>query len=202
MQSKDSCAQTTVESHPLNAVGNWYALSVNVRHEKVVSQLLSNKGFETFLPLYTRRHLYTRRVREFELPLFPGYLFCRFDPATRLPILTTPGVLRVVGAGRTPIPVDNDEITTIQRAVEANVSMVPHPYWRSGQIGRITSGALAGVEGIVVNAKHPVRLVLSVSLLQRSVLLEIDSDCVTQVDEADAAGCFDFAPRREADAAK
>src|SRR5580700_2502477 len=73
----------------------WFALSVTVRHEKVVSQLLQNKGFETFLPLYTRRHQYVRRVREFELPLFPGYLFCRTDPAVRLPILTTPGVLQM-----------------------------------------------------------------------------------------------------------
>jgi transcription antitermination factor NusG len=128
--------------------------------------------------LYVRRHQYARRTREFELPLFPGYLFCHLDPAARLPILTTPGVLRLIGAGRTPIPVEDGEITALQRAVEAGVPMVPCPYWQTGQSGRINSGPLTGVEGIVVSARHPVRLVLSVSLLHRSVLLEIDSACV------------------------
>ncbi|MCU1338098.1 MAG: transcriptional activator RfaH [Bryobacterales bacterium] len=156
----------------------WFALSVNVRHEKIVSQLLLNKGFETFLPLHTRRHQYDRRVRTFDLPLFPGYLFCRVNPTARLPVLTTPGVLRMIGAGRVPIPLEDDEIVSLQRVAEAGIAMVPHPFWRSGQTGRVTAGPLTGIEGIVVGAKQSMRLVLSVSLLQRSVLLEIDSDCV------------------------
>lgn len=161
----------------------WFALSVRARHEKVVAQLLSYKGFETFLPLFPRRHQYARRVREFQLPLFPGYLFCLLDPAARLPILITPGVLRLVGAGGMPIPVDSVEIEALQKAVQAQVPMVPHPYWKTGQIGRIASGALAGVEGIVVNANQKARLILSVTLLQRSVLLEIDSERVSLVED-------------------
>jgi transcription antitermination factor NusG len=172
------------------AQGNWFALSVKSRHEKVVTQLLTNKGFETFLPLYTRRHEYARRAREFELPLFPGYLFCRFDAGACLPILTTPGVLRVVGSGRAPIPVDNDEVAALQKAIAAKVAMTPHPYWRSGQRGRITSGALAGVEGVVVSGKQPMKLILSVSLLQRSVLLEIDASRVELAAETHACGAW------------
>jgi transcription antitermination factor NusG len=160
---------------------NWFALSVNVRHEKMVSELLRNKGFETFLPLYTRRHQYVRRFREFELPLFPGYLFCRANLATRLPIMTTPGVMRIVGAGRTPVPVDNIEIWALQKAAAAGISMSPHPFWQSGQLARVVIGPLAGIEGVVVKAKHSLRLVLCISLLQRAVLLEIDSKCVALV---------------------
>jgi transcription antitermination factor NusG len=167
---------------PPAAGQRWFALSVTVRHEKVISQVLQNKGFETFLPLYTKRHEYQRRIREFELPLFPGYLFCRSAPAVRLTILTTPGVLQMVGAGRTPIPIEDHEITSLQRAAEAGIEMVPHPYWHTGQRGRVTAGPLSGLEGIVVNTKDSLRLVLSVGLLQRSVLLEIDSDCVARVD--------------------
>jgi transcription antitermination factor NusG len=165
----------------------WFALSVRARHEKVVSQLLSYKGFETFLPLFTRRHQYVRRIREFQLPLFPGYLFCRLDPAARLPILITPGVLRLVGAGGVPIPVDSREVEALQKAVQAQVPMVPHPYWKSGQIGRITSGALSGVEGIVVSANPKARLILSVTLLQRSVLLEIETERVSLVEDVKSA---------------
>jgi transcription antitermination factor NusG len=160
------------------AVHKWFALSVTGRHEKIVSQLLRHKGYDTFLPSYVRRHQYGRRTREFELPLFPGYLFCRLDPFDRLPILTTPGVLRLIGAGRAPVAVEDDEILSLQKAVDAGVSMMPYPYWQTGQKGRVSFGPLAGIEGIVMNARHPVRLVLSVGLLQRSVLLEIDSDCV------------------------
>jgi len=168
---QEHCAETTEQS--------WFALGVTARHEKIVTRLLCNKGYETFLPLHTKRHQYSGRVREFELPLFPGYLFCRFDPVVRLPILTTPGVLQVVGAGRTPIPVDETEIISLRRAAEARVEMSPLPNLQAGQKGRITSGPLAGLEGVIKTAKQPVRLVLSVTLLQRSVLLEIDADCVT-----------------------
>jgi transcription antitermination factor NusG len=167
--------------------GNWFALSVNVRHEKVVSELLRNKGFETFLPLCKRRHQYARRFREFELPLFPGYLFCHTFLTWRLPIMTTPGVIKLVGAGRIPIPVDTNEITSLKKAVEAGVAMSPHHFWQSGQIGRISTGPLTGVEGIVVKLKQSMRLILRVSLLQRAVMLEIDSSCVAVVTNASAA---------------
>jgi len=155
----------------------WFALSVMPRHEKSVMRMLGNKGYETFLPLYTRPHKYAGRTRSFDIPLFPGYLFCRFDAAVRLPILTTPGVLQVMGAGRIPVPVEDEEISAIRRAMEAGIPMAPVPYWQAGQKGRITSGPLTGLEGIVKSAK-PVRLILSVALLQRSVQLEIDADCV------------------------
>ena len=171
-------------AHASDGEEKWFALSVTVRHEKVVSQVLRHKGFETFLPLYKRRHQYNQRIREFEIPLFPGYLFCRSALAARLPILTTPGVLQMIGAGRVPIPVEETEITSLQKAAEAGVSMAPHPFWQSGQTGRIATGPLAGIEGIVINAKQPLRLILSVGLLRRSVLLEIDSDCVDLVSEA------------------
>jgi transcription antitermination factor NusG len=166
---------------------SWFALSVTVRHEKIVSELLRNKGFETFLPLYKRRHQYDRRFREFELPLFPGYLFCQTSLSTRLPIMTTPGVIRIVGAGRTPIPVDNTEIWSLKKAVEAGVAVSPHHFWKSGQIGRVSTGALAGVEGVVVKSKQSLRLILCVTLLQRAVMLEIDSSCVTLVPSVSVA---------------
>jgi transcription antitermination factor NusG len=162
-----------------NSQEQWFALGVTARHEKAISRMLHQKGFETFLPLYTNRHQYGKRAREFELPLFPGYVFCRFNPSTRLPILTTPGVLQVIGAGRVPLPIDRGEISALQTAVKANARLVPWPFWQEGQRGRITFGPLSGVEGIVMNIKDPSRLVLSVSLLQRSVLLEIDADCVS-----------------------
>ena len=157
----------------------WFALGVTARHEKMISRMLHQKGYETFLPLYANRHQYAKRSREFQLPLFPGYVFCRFNASARLPILTTPGVLQVIGAGRVPIPIDRDEITALQTAVKSNARLLPWPFWQTGRRGRITFGPLAGIEGIVIDVKDPVRLVLSVSLLHRSIVLEIDADCVS-----------------------
>lgn len=157
----------------------WFALVVTPRHEKVVAQMLDAKGYETFVPLYTKRHQYGKRSRQFELPLFPGYLFCRFNAFTRFPILTTPGVVHVIGAGHTPIPVDEKEMASLQTASRVRLAMVPWPFCQQGQKVHITEGPLSGIEGIVVTVKQQTRLVLSVTLLQRSVLLEVDADRVS-----------------------
>jgi len=163
----------------------WLALNVAPRHEKKVSCQLEHKGYETFLPLYRRQHQYGRRTREFQLPLFPGYLFCRADPNERLPVLTIPGVLQFLGAGKTPIPIADDEICAIQIAARVGLHMEPHGYWEKGQRVRIARGPLTGLEGLVVDSNKPLRLVLSITLIQRSVLVEIDTDCVV-ADAGDA----------------
>src|ERR1035438_9824987 len=101
----------------LNAVGrttlrqpdnlSWYALQIQSKLGSVASATLCGKGCEAYLPLYRCGHRWSDRVKQLDLPLFPGYLFCRFDVRDRLPILTTPGVISVVGAGKTPVPVDD-----------------------------------------------------------------------------------------------
>lgn len=156
----------------------WFALSVAPRHEKKVSLQLEQKGYETFLPVYRQQHRYGRRIREFQLPVFPGYLFCRTDPSLRLPVLTTPGVFHFLGVGNIPSPIADEEVGAIQMAARAGIRMEPHSYWEKGQKGRIVSGPLTGLEGIVVHSNKPLRLVLSITLIQRSVLVEIDLNCV------------------------
>lgn len=155
-------------------LAKWFALVVKPRHEKAVSRILETKGYEIFVPLQKTQHRYDTRLREFELPLFQGYIFCRFDLSGKLPVLTTPGVTRILGAGRVPVPVDDVEIASLQTVLKAQVPVRPFPFLSAGRKVRIAEGSLAGVEGIVVSFRHPSRLVLSITLLQRSVLLEID----------------------------
>ncbi len=173
LTEKDCVTQTSPEENR-----RWFALSVVPRHEKQVSRQLEQKGYETFLPLYRQQHQYGRRTREFQLPLFPGYLFCRTDPSERLPVLTTPGVFQFLGAGKAPSPIADDEIGAIQIAARVGLRMEPHSYWQKGQQVRIAKGPLTGLEGVVVDSNKPLRLVLSITLIQRSVLVEIDADCV------------------------
>lgn len=158
---------------------NWFALQVRTRWESSTSVLLEGKGYRTFLPTFKSRKRWRGNMREVSSPLFPGYVFCHFDARNRLPILVTPGVLAVVGCGRVPVPVDQSEIAAIESVISSGVSAEPWPYLEIGQRVRIDSDALQGVEGILMNFKGRHRIVVSVSLLRRSVALDIDRSCVT-----------------------
>jgi transcription antitermination factor NusG len=162
----------------------WFALQVRTRWEGSTAVLLSGKGYQTFLPTYKTKKRWKGRVREVESALFPGYVFCHFDAQKRLPILVTPGVISVVGQGRIPMAVDDTEIAAIQTVVASGLRAEPWPYLELGQRIRIEQDVLQGLEGILVNFKGNHRIVVSVSLLRRSVALEIDRSCVKPVGPA------------------
>ena len=164
-------------SHP------WFALQVRARHERSVAEFLSGKGYEWFLPTYRCRRRWSDRIKEVTLPLFPGYLFCRFNSLDRLPILTTPGVIQVVGMARSPVPIAEAEIAALQAAVKSGLPAQPWPFLRVGQRVRLDYGSLYGLEGILLDFKGNYRLILSVTLLQRSVALEVDAAWVTPVSD-------------------
>jgi transcription antitermination factor NusG len=160
----------------------WYALHVRTRFEKSVSAILRNKGFDEFLPIYQSRRQWSQRIAEIDLPLFPGYVFCRFEPTERrIPIVTTPGVIGIVGFGGKPVPVDDGEIEAIHRVLDTGIAAEPWKYVPSGQRVRIGPGALAGLEGIFIEVNKSHRLLLSLSLLQRSVAIQIDAAWVTPI---------------------
>lgn len=161
---------------------SWFAVQVRTRWEASTAVLLDGKGFEVFLPTYkTSRGWSTRSRKEHTTPLFPGYVFCRFDVRNRLPILITPGVIAVVGRGKVPLPVDDSEISAIQAIIASRLRPEPWPFLEVGQRVRIDAEPLSGLEGILLSFKGGSRIVLSVSLLRRSVALEIDRSCVTPV---------------------
>jgi len=163
-----------------NASPPWFALRVRSRCEKAVAEILRGKGYEEFLPLYRSRNCWSDRLKEVDLPLFPGYVFCRFDPLQRLPILTTPGLVSIVGF-KLPQPVDEAELEAVRAVMKSGLPASPWPYLKTGQWIRIDCGALDGLEGIVVRVKNRYRVVVSVTLLERSVAVEIDRDCICPV---------------------
>jgi transcription antitermination factor NusG len=152
----------------------WFAIMAKTCREKTASLLLENAGYECFVPTskYIRR--WSDRMKEIEVPLFPGYFFCRMNPHNRLPVLMTPGVIQIVGVGKTPRSVDEEEVAAIQRAAKSGLPTMPWPYVEIGHTVRIEEGPLRGLTGIVFKIKSGVKLILSVSLLQRSVAVEID----------------------------
>jgi transcription antitermination factor NusG len=174
----------------------WFALQVRSRHESCVADYLNGQGYEWFLPLYKSRKRWSDRIKEVESPLFPGYLFCRFNQHDRLPILKTPGVIQIVGFNRVPAVVEESEISALQTLMAAGVPNHPCAFLELGDKVRIESGPLRGLEGILMDFKGHHRLVLSVTLLQRSVAVEIDSALVTPVNGAPQPSAEDKAHAR------
>jgi len=157
----------------------WYALRVRPRYERQVAQSIESKGFEVFLPLYLARRRWSDRMKDLELPLFDGYIFCRADLKVRLPILTTPGVIQFVGLGKTPVPVEESEIEALQRVVQSGAVTRPWPFLREGDKVRVDDGPLRSLEGILLRTEHDHNLVISVTLLQRSVAVRLEREWVT-----------------------
>lgn len=162
---------------------SWYALQVRSRKENYVASQITGQGYECLLPTYKSVRQWSDRVKELEQPLFPGYLFCRFDFQDRRPLVTTPGVLQIVGSGRVAVPVPDEEIRSLQLALSSSLSKQPWPYLEVGQRVRVNYGSLTGLEGILVNLKGNHRVVLSITLLQRSVAMEVDTAWVTPVED-------------------
>jgi len=159
----------------------WFALQIRSRYENIVTAHLGGKGYEWFLPLYKCRRRWSDRFKEIECPLFPGYVFCRLNPLDRLPILITPGVVLIVGTGKTPVPIDETEIVAIQAAVKSGLPSQPWPFVQIGQRVRIEYGPLCGLEGILLDFRRHHRLLLSVTLLQRSIAVQVENAWVTPI---------------------
>ena len=166
----------------------WFALRVKPRTEKVVADAVRAKGYEAFLPLHIERRRWSDRVTTVELPLFPGYVFCRFDVQQRLPILTTPAVIAVVGIGKSPHPIPDEEIASLQIVVASGLRLHAWPHLEIGQRIQIVGGPLAGAEGVLMAQDKEQRLAVSVTLLQRSVVVEIPESWAWPAEPALARG--------------
>ena len=159
----------------------WFALQVRSNREKAVQLALQTRGYTEFLPLYHARNRWSDRMKDVDLPLFPGYVFGRFTFTRRLPILTIPGVVRIAGTGRNPEPVDEAQLDAIRSLVTSGLPLAPWPFLQVGDRVLIEKGSLTGIEGILVQTKSQCRVVLSVDLLQRSVGVEIERDWIRPV---------------------
>ena len=159
----------------------WFAVCVRPRWEKLVAEALPAKGYETLLPLYRKRSQWSDRVKELELPLFPGYVFCRTGSGSEPPLVTTPGVLGMLRFGGSLAQISPMEIAGMKAIVGSGLPAGPWPYLAKGQRVRIETGSMRGFEGILLQIKNEFRLVLTVEALGRSVSVEIDRSLITPV---------------------
>ena len=153
---------------------NWYAAYTKPRHEKNVAAQLGMREVETYLPLYRTIHNWNGRKAEVNLPLFPGYVFVKVPVAERVRVLEQPGVVRLVGVNGKATPLPDDEIERL-RASLAFCKAEPFPFMVPGEKIRIRTGPMAGFEGKILRRKGSVRLVVSLDLIQRSIVIELDA---------------------------
>lgn len=154
----------------------WYALLTRVRHERNVAHKLRERGVATFLPLVTEIRRWSDRKKLVEFPLFSCYVFAKLVPTKegRLIALGIDGVFSLVGARGEGTPIPDEQINAVQRLVERRLPWHSYPFLKIGQRVRIRSGALDGVEGILVSRSGESTLVVSVDVIQRSLALRIE----------------------------
>jgi transcription elongation factor/antiterminator RfaH len=152
----------------------WYVTYTRSRHEKHVARQLEERGISFFLPLYKSMRRWKDRKKQVELPLFPNYIFVQMKSERRMDLLRIPGVVHLVTFHGKPAPAASAEIETLRRGLMGSSVVRPHPYLIAGRKVRIRKGSLAGIEGIFVRKKDRARVVLSISLIERSVAMEID----------------------------
>jgi len=153
----------------------WYVLYTCPRHEKRVATQIERRNFSSFLPLYRSVRRWKDRRKELMLALFPGYVFVRMPLENKLQVLGLPGVVRLVSFNGQPATLSASEIETLQNRLSGGaLNIAPHPYLSKGRRVRVRSGAMEGLEGIIVRRKDRCRVVFSIDLIQRSVAVEVD----------------------------
>jgi len=158
----------------------WYALRIRTRSEKLSSIVLEAKGYQVFFPTYTLPHRQVNRTVERDHPLFPGYLFCRLVPNATGKMVSSPGVICVVGFGGQPVPVSDSEIEGVRAMLKTGVATQPWRYIPAGTNVRVRSGPLDGTQGILVSGNDSRRLVVSITILQRSVAAVLSDDTMLE----------------------
>ena len=151
----------------------WYALKTRSRHEKRVADQLVQRNIDTFLPLCDTWRQWKDRKKKVELPLFPGYCFARFPLVEKLRVLNVLGVADLVSINGHAEPIREEELAAIQQLVSTKLQFDPHPFLEEGMDVEVVRGPLTGVRGKLLRKDRVTRLVLAVTLVRQSAVVEI-----------------------------
>ncbi len=168
---------TAVEaSDDAAAARRWYAVFTVPQNEKSAAKHLHLREIESFLPTYEAVRVWKNRQRvHLVLPLFPSYLFVRIGSRERGRVLEAPGVLRIVGNARGPAPVADETVEFLRSDLRAK-KIEPYRELVIGQKVRIRSGAMRGLEGVLIRKNNNLRFVLTVALINQHAAVEIGAE--------------------------
>ena len=153
----------------------WHVLHVLSNHEKRVSQHLQVRSVEHYLPLYSERVKWTDRTVVAERPLFSGYVFARIGPQSRISVISTPGVLRLLGDDDCNL-VSDEELAKIRLGLASGLPLRPHPSIAVGTRVQVRDGVFAGVEGVVTELRKQCRVIITLAATRQCFSLEVGID--------------------------
>lgn len=166
----------------------WFVAYTATHHEKHVRKHLADRHVESFLPLYTVCRRWKRRSPESaHLPLFPNYIFIRISRAERSTVLATPGVFSIVGTGQNAWELPEREIEALRCGLHERKAE-PHPYLALGERVRVTSGVLAGLEGVILRRKSNLHIVITLDRIMQSIAIEVEASELGFVPERSSQG--------------
>lgn len=160
---------------------HWYAVYTNSRHEKSVADHLASKDIEVFLPTITVVSSWKDRKVKIQTPAFPGYVFTRICVNERGRVLAVPGVVRILSFNGVPARLNEAEIENIRLCHQRGALIEARPSFEVGEMVRVRSGVLAGLEGFVSRCKEERRLIVPLSAINQSVAVQVDIDLLEPI---------------------
>ena len=164
----------------------WYAAYTSARHEKTVAEHLRQRDVECFLPLYETVRRWNNGRHRVQMPLFPGYVFVRMEMRDKLRVLQVPGLAQLVTFQGAPAALPDSEIETLRSALTTGVLAQPHRYLNVGSKVEICSGPLQGMRGVLLRHQGQFRVVISVEMIMRSIVVEVDASELVAVNRKDS----------------
>jgi transcription antitermination factor NusG len=150
-----------------------------------VDRLLRERGVETYLPLIPRVSQWKDRRKVVEWPLFPSYVFCRFEPADLQVALTTPGVAGVVRTNGRPAWIEDAELENVRRFARAlaggDTKLEHRPYLAEGEWVEVMAGPFEGVRGVVVRHRNRRRVLIGLTAIGQGLEIDIDTSALRPV---------------------
>lgn len=155
----------------------WWAVYTKSRQEKALARHLVGHDIPFYLPLIPKDNIIrSKRVRS-HIPLFSGYMFLFGNEQERVTTLTTNRISAII-----PVPDQSrllHDLANVQALIERDAPLAIERRLDAGDMVRIRTGSLAGLEGVVVKRHGKTRLLVAVTYLQQGVSVEID-DCALE----------------------
>ena len=164
----------------------WLAIQVRPGWELRTAKALHTSGYEEFVPMYEQKREWSHRIRIVNVPLFTGYVFFRFQAQNVRPVVLIPGVIRFVGMGNSPTPIDPSEIESLKIAYSAKAHWEPYYFLELGATVEVQNGPLLGLKGHLVRFKNKSRLIININLIRKSVFVEINEHDVRPIHDLNA----------------
>lgn len=161
--------------------GRWYALQVIPTYESVTRKWLEQSGYTVYLPTITVKRQWSDRMKVTTKAMFPGYAFCQYDAALRGRMVDSPRVVRIVGVGRLPMPIDDTELDSVRILENSGFAVETWRHLSEGDKVRVCRGPLKGLEGYFVRQRARSRIAVQLTLLGQSVIADLDGDAVDSI---------------------